>query len=576
MKFFKDNKGVFLLNSLTKRLTVLVIFPVALLLVLAGVSGFLYARNALIDQWREGAILKLERAAHYMDMRLDRPMQWMQILQEAGQNSDDVSARQFVLNRLESLEGVRTVNLEWTAAQPDAAGKSKAESLKTDEPVQQSLIARVSETSPPEFDYRMGQDAVTLSSVLKSEKGRRLGRLAVSLGFDHLMKDIKEFGWWQSQQVCLVDKTGRYLAHSKAMKGRRQLGETHDPVELAVLKKMQDSPFGTHLGAGHPPQLVSGFYRLEKAPWVLIMYAPGEEIMSPVVEFRFYFALAGGSCILLILLLIQFVGGRMVRQIRKISNAAEQVAAGRYQQALPVTTADELGQLEARFNEMVAGLREKDFIRDTFGRYVDRDIARELMSRPEASRLGGVKREVAILMSDIRNFTAIAEQLSPEATIRILNYYFSAMIDVIQQYKGIIVDFYGDGVLVFFDPHEGPLQPAVERALSCSLAMQKNMSVFNDKLRAENLPALETGIGVNAGQVVVGNIGSASRAKYGIVGSAVNITNRIQSEAKGGEVAISAPIYGLLSPRLKIKRSLTVQPKGVQKEMTLYLVTDFV
>lgn len=561
-----------MLNSLKKRLAILIIIPVALLLILAGFSGFLYARNILIDQWREGAILKLERAAHYMDMRLDRPMQWMQILQEAGQNSNGVSTKKFILNRLKNLEGVTNVTLEWTADAPDTLRKSRAETPKPDKPMQQLLLPLVAEATAPDYDYQMGQGEVTLRSTLKAENGRRLGQLAVSLSFDYLMKDIKEFGWWQSEQVCLVNAAGRYLAHSKAMKGRKQLGETDDPVERAVLKKMQEATSGTHLGTGHPPQLVSGFYRLKKAPWVLIMYAPGDEILSPVIEFRFYYALAGGLCIALILLLIQFVSGRMVGQIRKISNAAEQVAAGRYEAALPVTTADEIGQLEASFNDMVAGLKEKDFIRDTFGRYVDQDIARELLKRPEASRLGGEKREVAILMSDIRGFTAIAEQLRPEATIRVLNHYFSAMIDVIQRYKGIIVDFYGDGVLVFFDPHEGPIEPAVERALSCSLEMQKTMGDFNEQLDAENLPAFETGIGVNAGEVVVGNIGSTTRAKYGIVGSAVNITNRIQSEAKGGEVLISGSVYGALSQRLKIKRAITVQPKGVPTAMTLYLV----
>jgi len=221
---------------------------------------------------------------------------------------------------------------------------------------------------------------------------------------------------------------------------------------------------------------------------------------------------------------------------------------------------------------MVEGLKERDFIRDTFGRYMDPEIARELMKHPEAGRLGGEKRKVAILMSDIRGFTPVSESLSPEETIRILNHYFSHMIEVIQKYKGIIVDFYGDGILVFFDPLEGPVKKEARYAVHCGLEMQQNMKMFNKEMRSRNLPELQTGIGINVGDAVVGNIGSATRAKYGIVGSEVNITQRIQAEAKGGEVIISDSAYGLLEKELKIKQSFSAQLKGSNEKMNLHIV----
>jgi adenylate cyclase len=433
---------------------------------------------------------------------------------------------------------------------------------------------RISEVTAPRYDAQAKQKTVTLISDLKDASGRLVGRLEVSLGFDFLMQDIKKFGWWQSDMACLIDKSGRYLAHSGAMKGRSRLGETGDPVELAILKNMRAEPYGTYLGVGHPPKLVSGFYRLKEAPWVIAMFGPGEKILTPIVEFRKYYAVAGGLCVVIILLLIQLVGGQVVRSIHTLSLAAEQVAEGDYGNPLPRKTADEIGQLTDNFNAMVQGLKERDFIRDTFGRYMDPEVARELIKRPETGRMGGEKREVAVLMSDIRGFTPISERLTPEGTIRMLNHYFSHMIEVIQKHKGIIVDFYGDGVLVFFDPLEGPIQPTVQRAVRCSLEMQRNMVLFNTEMKAENLPELQTGIGVNVGEVVVGNIGSTTRAKYGIVGSAVNITQRIQSEAKGGEVIISNPVYDTMKNDLKIKKSFTAHLKGVQEKMMLHIVED--
>jgi class 3 adenylate cyclase len=103
---------------------------------------------------------------------------------------------------------------------------------------------------------------------------------------------------------------------------------------------------------------------------------------------------------------------------------------------------------------------------------MDQEIAKELLRRPEALRLGGEKREVAIPTSDNRNFTSISESLEPEGTIKVINHYFSYMIEVIQNHRGIIVDFFGDGILAFFDPLDNPVEPATRQAVRCGLNMQ--------------------------------------------------------------------------------------------------------
>ena len=563
-----------MIKTLKQRLTILLILPVAALLLFAGITGFVYVKNTLLDEWRESAILKLERAAHQIDMRLSRPVEWINMFHESVDSRDRHMDREWLLDQLKNLEGVTRVEVKWLDRQfePDRgmiSGRHKGagEMMRFHQ-------GRISEVTAPRYDAQAKQKTVTLISDLKDAAGRLVGRLEVSLGFDFLMQDIKKYGWWQSDMACLIDASGRYLAHSGAMKGRIQLGETGDPVELAILKSMRDEPYGTHLGDGHPPKLVSGFFRLEQAPWVIAMFAPGDKILTPILEFRYYYLVAGGLCVVIILLLIQLVGGQIVRSIHTLSLAAEHVAEGHYGDPLPRKSTDEIGQLIENFNAMVQGLKERDFIRDTFGRYMDPEVARELIQHPEAGKLGGEKREVAVLMSDIRGFTPISERLNPEETITMLNYYFSHMIEVIQKHKGIIVDFYGDGVLVFFDPLEGPIQPTVQRAIRCSLEMQRNMRLFNAEMKAENLPELQTGIGLNVGEVVVGNIGSSARAKYGIVGSAVNITHRIQSQADGGDVIVSNSVYNTLKDRLKIKKSFTAHLKGFHEKMTLHAVED--
>jgi len=176
------------------------------------------------------------------------------------------------------------------------------------------------------------------------------------------------------------------------------------------------------------------------------------------------------------------------------------------------------------------------------------------------------------LMSDIRGFTPLSETLSPDVIISFLNRYFSRLIEVVQKHQGIIVDFFGDSVLVFFDPLKGPVEPVIRASVECALDMVSAMEIFNSERRMDDLPELQTGIGVNSGEVIVGNIGSETRAKYGIVGSPVNITQRIQSTAKGGEVVISETVYRQLSEEVIIGRPFSMPLKGVREKMNLYVV----
>lgn len=562
-----------MIKSLQQRLAIFLLLPVALLLFLTGFFGFLYVRGIMLDEWREAAILKMQRAAHHIDMRLSKPIEGINMFQKTSGYRGDFAIQEWLLKQLQDLEGVTKVDLQFVGSGPDtpAHGHSSHTGRRH---MMRFHRARISKVTPPQYDAKTGKETVTLIYDLKDESDRLVGRLEVSLRFDYLMQDIIKLGWWQSELAYLVDQSGRYLAHTKALEGRAQLGETNDPVELAVLENMKEKPYGTYLGPGHPPELVGGFYRIKQAPWVIVMFAPGEKILASIVKFRSYYAMAGTVSIFIILLIIRFVAGKMARSIKEIAQAAQQVAGGNYVDPFSAKGRDEIAQLTRSFNTMVKGLKERDFITNTFGRYVDQEIARELMRRPEASRLGGEKRKVAILMSDIRDFTPLSESLSPEVTISILNHYFSHIIEIAQKHQGIIVDFFGDGMLVFFDPLESPVEPVIYRAVCCALEMQGSMEQFNAEMVEKGLPELKMGIGVNTGEVVVGNIGSESRAKYGIVGSAVNITQRIQSAAKGDDVVISDSVYHSIYKNLSIKKSFEVPLKGLQGETKLHVVKD--
>lgn len=566
-----------MIRTLQQRFIIFLLLPITLILTGAGFLGFFYARNSMLNQWREASILKLERAAHHIDMRLMAPFGWIEMFQKTGDQHNAASLQGWLVQQLEGTEGVTHVDLDWMGS--DYPGRRMMERGRRSEGrgMMSFHMARIAEVTPPIMDAMTGEETISIISNLEDENRNIIGKLQVNMSFEYLLRGVKETGWSQGDKVFLTDNSGKLITQSEPGGiNRSQLGETKDPLELAILKEMKKKPFGTILGKGHPPKQVAGFYKINQAPWIIVMFAPGEEILAPIINFRFYYAVFGITFILLILVLIRIIGGKVVGSVEKISDAAGKVAKGEYDVVLPIKTRDEIGRLIDSFNTMVMGLKERDYISNTFGRYVDHEIARELMRRPETGRMGGEKRQVAILMSDLRDFTPLAETLSPDETIKILNLYFSRMIDIIQKNKGIIVDFFGDALLVFFDPMDKPVGPVVFRAVKCAMDMQNAMKQFNNGNKTKNLPRLKMGIGINAGEVVVGNIGSETRTKYGIVGSPVNITQRIQSQAGAGEVIISQPVYDYVAEHVRIIRSFETKLKGIEEGIILNVIEEMI
>ena len=223
-------------------------------------------------------------------------------------------------------------------------------------------------------------------------------------------------------------------------------------------------------------------------------------------------------------------------------------------------------ELQSRAEELEA---QSQFVRDTFGRYISEEVVAQLLDDPEGLELGGEKRTVTIMMSDLRGFTAVAERLDPQEVMRFLNRYLEAMVNVILSYQGTIIEILGDGLLVLFGaPISRDDDP--ERAVACAVSMQLQMEGVNALLRQENLPQIEMGIGIHTGDVVVGNIGSAQRTKYGVVGSAVNLTGRVESYTTGSQILLSPTTYAATIERLTIRQELTVEPKGVPAPITIY------
>jgi adenylate cyclase len=233
-----------------------------------------------------------------------------------------------------------------------------------------------------------------------------------------------------------------------------------------------------------------------------------------------------------------------------------------------------MGDFSTAFNTMTRQLkdsreqleRQNKFIRETFGRYTSDEVVEVLLDMPEGLKLGGEKREVTILMSDLRGFTALAERLEPTEVVSLLNHYLSAMVEVIHRHGGTIDEIIGDAILVIFGaPVAAP--DAARRAVCCALEMQLAMQEVNEFSLEKGWPEIEMGIALHTGEVVVGNIGSTRRSKYGVVGRSVNLTARIESFTVGGQVLGSPTLIGAAGPGLILGEEVEVHAKGMRESL---------
>lgn len=224
----------------------------------------------------------------------------------------------------------------------------------------------------------------------------------------------------------------------------------------------------------------------------------------------------------------------------------------------------------SQLNEQLE-LRNK-FLNETFGRFLSDEIVRKLLDTPDGLLMGGKKQELTILMSDLRGFTAMSEKMSPQNLVSLLNHYLGEMTEIIQKNSGTIIEFMGDGILAIFGaPVESEIN--AEQAVAAAVEMQMKMDEINVWNRSNGYPILEMGIGINTGDVIVGNIGSEKRTKYGVCGSNVNLCGRIESYTTGGQIIISPYTKKQIKPHLDIDNEFEVKPKGVDGTIVLSVVS---
>ncbi len=230
------------------------------------------------------------------------------------------------------------------------------------------------------------------------------------------------------------------------------------------------------------------------------------------------------------LLVAIFLGRRFARRlgqpILELVGHTQRIARGDYRVRNTAYRRDELGRLSEAFDQMARGLDERDRVRDLLDKNVSPEVAAQLLR--DGAALGGEERTVTVLFADLRGFTALSEKLPPPELLALLNRYLDRMSAALEAHGGVIDKYIGDAIMALFG---APIETGNEadRAIAAALAMEAALALLNQELVAEGRAALGIGIGINTARVVAGNIGSARRLNYSVIGDGVNVAARIEA-----------------------------------------------
>ncbi len=280
-----------------------------------------------------------------------------------------------------------------------------------------------------------------------------------------------------------------------------------------------------------------------------------------------------GAGILAAVGLAMFATHSVADPLGRVKDAMAAVGRGELDGHCPVVANDEIGSVAEGFNRMLDGLREREVIRETFGKYVTREVRDEILAG--RASFDGQLEEVTILFADLRDFTPWVERTEPREVVRDLNGYFTEMEGAVRGQRGLVLQFIGDEIeAVFGAPLRAP--DHADRAVAAALDMRRRLADLNARRAKDGKAPLRNGIGIHSGTVLAGNIGSTERLTYALVGDAVNLASRIQGLNKelGTDLLLSDATRRLLTRDIALEALPAARVKGKSVEVSVYRVAD--
>lgn len=295
---------------------------------------------------------------------------------------------------------------------------------------------------------------------------------------------------------------------------------------------------------------------------------PVEELSTSI----FHFTLMLCTLFVIIALSLNFLVEKSIRgPVKEMLHALKAVGSGDFTRRIEVVSNDEIGILGDAGNEMIAGLAERERIRESFGRYVTPEIRDRILANLIPSE--GERTTATVLFSDLRNFTPYVEENTPEEVIKSMRSYFTAMQQAISSRQGLVLQYVGDGIEASFGAPL-PCEAHAEEAVIAALEMRKALEELNRTRKERGHQAFRHGIGIHTGPVLAGNTGSRNHLSYALIGETVNVAARIQDLTKQFQcdILISEGTAALLKRVFEVRRESPIMVKGYSRPITVFRV----
>jgi class 3 adenylate cyclase len=427
-------------------------------------------------------------------------------------------------------------------------------------------------TSDPYMSPVFNKYVICLSVPVQSPEGEILGVLTMRADLDEIRRLLAASRFGESGYAMLVNYDGRILGHPDP--GR--IGE--DISDYPAVKLGMKGSDGSVVAPNNDGARRLFFYRTLKGPgtvnpkpMLLVTEMDEKEALAPLIDLKYRFLFGIGFVVLACLVIAQRLSSYIKKPFQTLLQMFERVEAGDLSMQHQIRARDEIGQLESGLDRMVEGLRERNMVKELFGRYVTTQVSEQVLNG--RVNLGGEVRRVTILFSDIRDFTSTAEKMEPMDVVAFLNEYFSEMVEAVFEYGGVLDKFLGDGMMAVFGSFDDePDHPRT--AIMAALRMKALLGKINGKRSITGQAPIKIGIGIHTDEVIVGNIGSQKRLEYTVIGDGVNTCSRVESLNKefGTTILITSTTYEEVKDFFECRLMPEVQIKGKARALKFYEV----
>lgn len=452
------------------------------------------------------------------------------------------------------------------------------ENLKTVHKTHSSVFSRSfdSDTVVQNISETLQTPVIGISYPIQIQGAEAVDSIGVS--YFRLDEILKSFRGDQSiskgVNVFMVNDRGQIIAHPDSS----HVLTAQNFINLPIVKNMMKSPMNngqTRYTDANGIVFLGSFRKIGIGGCGVIATVEEAKALQAVYDLQRRNIYLTVIILAMVIMVVFFFGKSLTTPIIRLVGATKKIQKGQYQVDIEPVSRDEIGELTASFIEMGKGLEEREKMKDAFGKFVNQEIAEQVLKGE--LKLGGERKVAAVFFSDIRRFTAISEKMEPEEVVEFLNEYMTRMVGCVNETFGVVDKFIGDAIMAIWGT---PVSRGndTENAVNAALMMRKELLEFNKGRGDDKRPVIQIGCGINTGPVLAGQIGSNDRMEYTVIGDTVNLASRIESLNKpfGTDILISEDSYLLVKDLYRMELMQKIRVKGKEEPQQIYAVLGLI